>query len=60
MNHYFDNTAKAGTAGGTLLTIFANINSEDVLKTAVLASVGAIVSFAVTLFCKFLFKRIKK
>lgn len=57
---YFDNTTKAGTASGTLLTIFANISSEDVLKTIVLAAVGAAVSFVVTLCLKLLIKRVKK
>ena len=56
----FDKTTKAGTAGGTLLSIFANINSEDLIKTIVLAAVGAVVSFAVTLLLKLLAKRIKK
>ena len=52
MNQHFDNTTKAGTAGGTLLTIFANITSEDVLKTVILAAIGAAVSFTVTIFLK--------
>ncbi len=56
----FDKTTKAGTAGGTLLSIFANINSEDLIKTVVLAAVGAVVSFAVTLLLKLLINRIKK
>ena len=56
----FDKTTKAGTAGGTLLSIFANINSEDLAKTAVLAAIGAVVSFGVTLLLKLLIKRIKK
>jgi len=60
MNHHFDNTTKAGTAGGTLLTILANITCEDILKTAILAGVGAVVSFGVTLLCKHLIKRLKK
>jgi hypothetical protein len=60
MNHHFDNTTKAGTAGGTLLTIVANISCQDVLKTAVLAAVGAVVSFGATLLCKLLIKRLKK
>jgi hypothetical protein len=60
MNQVFDNTTKAGTASGTLLSIFANINSGDILKTAVMAGIGAVVSFSVTLFLKFLIKRIKK
>jgi mannitol-specific phosphotransferase system IIBC component len=60
MNQVFDNTTKAGTAGGTLLSIFANINSGDVLKTAILAAIGAVVSFSVTLLLRLLIKRLKK
>lgn len=60
MQQYFDNTTKAGTAGGTLLTIIANINSEDLIKTAILAAIGAIVSYTVTLLLKLLIKRLKK
>lgn len=56
----FDTSTKAGTAGGTLLTIIVNINSSDLLKTGILAAVGAVVSFSVTLFLKFLIKQLKK
>jgi mannitol-specific phosphotransferase system IIBC component len=58
--HYFDNTTKAGTASGTLLTILANINSEDLIKTALLAAVGALVSFSVTIALKALAKTFNK
>lgn len=58
--YYFDNTTKAGTAAGTLLSIFANINSMDLIKTALLAAVGALVSFSVTIALKALVKRFKK
>ena len=57
---YFDNSTKAGTVGGTLLTILVNINSADLLKTVILASLGAVVSFGVTLLLKVLIKRFKK
>ncbi len=60
MNSIFDSSTKAGTAGGTLLTIFANFRSEDIFKTVVLAAIGAAVSFGVTLVLKFIIKRIKK
>lgn len=60
MSQVFDQGTKAGTLGGTLLTIVANIQSEDLIKTGILAAVGAVVSFGVTLFLKFLIKRIKK
>lgn len=51
---------KAGTVGGTLLTVFYNIRSEDIVKTIVLAGVGAVVSFLVSLFLKTILKYFKK
>jgi hypothetical protein len=60
MHSYFDSTTKAGTAGGILLTIFANISGEDLLKTAVLAGVGAVLSFEVTLCLKFMIRRFRR
>jgi mannitol-specific phosphotransferase system IIBC component len=39
----------AGAVGGTLLSIFASIHSGDVTKTIILATVGAVVSFLVSL-----------
>ena len=43
-----------------MLTVFVNINSADLIKTSVLAAIGAIVSYGVTLFLKVFLKRIKK
>jgi hypothetical protein len=60
LKQVFDNTTKTGTAGGTLLTIFANISREDLVKTVLLAAIGAVVSFSVTLVLKFLIKYFKK
>ena len=60
MNHVFDSSTKAGTIGGTLLSFLANIDNEDLLKTGILAAIGAVVSFTVTIFLKFLIKRLKK
>jgi hypothetical protein len=57
---YFDNSTKAGTIGGTMLTILVNIKGADLVKTAILAAVGAVVSFTVTLVLKFLIKFFKK
>ncbi len=37
-----------GTSSGTLLSIIAQFGLHDVLKTAVLAAIGAVISFAVT------------
>ena len=56
----FDNYTKAGTAGGTFLTILCNIRSEDLVKTVVLGAIGAVVSFSVTVFLKFLIRKLKR
>ncbi|MFN7015137.1 MAG: hypothetical protein ACK4ON_12795 [Bacteroidia bacterium] len=50
----------AGTAGGTFLSIVPNIQSEDITRTIILASVGAIVSFTISLLLKSLNKKRKK
>lgn len=39
-----NNTLQIGTTSGTLLSIVPNIISEDVVKTIVLAIIGAVVS----------------
>ncbi|MFD2907972.1 hypothetical protein ACFSX9_04415 [Flavobacterium ardleyense] len=43
---------KTGTIGGLALSVIPNLTSADVLKTIVLAFVGAVVSFTVTLLLK--------
>ncbi len=54
------NSTLAGTAGGTFLSIVPNILSEDVVKTVILATIGAIVSFAISLLLKWLTKKHRK
>lgn len=49
-----------GTAGGTFLSIIPNIQSEDIVKTIVLASVGAVVSFVISLLLKSLQRKRRK
>jgi hypothetical protein len=58
----FDNTLslKIGTAGGTLLSMAPNIASVDILRTIILAIIGAIVSFFVTLLLKWMTKSKEK
>ena len=55
-----NNTLQIGTASGTLLSIVPNILSEDMLKTIILAAVGAIISFIISLLLKGLTKFKKK
>jgi mannitol-specific phosphotransferase system IIBC component len=55
-----NNQTFMGTAGGTFLSIVPNIHSEDIAKTIILAAVGAIVSFIISLLLKSLQKKHKK
>lgn len=49
-----------GTAGGTFLSIIPNIQSADVMKTVLLAAIGAVVSFTISLVLKSIIKKHKK
>jgi urea transporter len=55
-----DLSTRAGTIGGTLMVVLLQITSEEIIKTAVLAGIGAIVSFSISLVLKYLVRRIKK
>lgn len=50
---------KTGTAGGTITILFANINSDDIYETIVLAAIGAAVSVSVSFVLKKLFEKKK-
>ena len=50
--HQNNNGTILGTIGGTLLSVFANVHAGDIVKTIVLATVGALVSFGVSLLLK--------
>ncbi len=50
---------RSGVVGGTLLSTVINISLHDVVFTCVMAVIGAIVSFAVSSFLKWLFARKK-
>ncbi|MFE3871937.1 hypothetical protein ACFX5F_11970 [Flavobacterium sp. ZS1P70] len=54
------NPTLMGTAGGTFLSIVPNLNSEDILKTVLLAAVGAVVSFGISMVLKFVIKKYKE
>ena len=51
-----ETSLRMSTASGTLLSIVPNILSEDIAKTIILAVVGAIVSFFVSLLLKWVTK----
>jgi len=43
-----DHRLGIGTGGGALFSVIGQLGLHDVLKTAVLAAIGAVVSFAVS------------
>jgi hypothetical protein len=51
--------SKVATVGGTLLTVFEHINPEDIDKTIILAVLGALVSFTMSLFYRLIWDIIK-
>ncbi|MBC5842642.1 hypothetical protein H8R23_14605 [Flavobacterium sp. F-380] len=55
-----NNTLHIGTASGTLLSVVPNIVSEDIVKTIILATIGAIISFTVSILLKRFTKSKKK
>ena len=48
MEHTEDNTTLIGTLSGTILSVFAMFDAQDIIKTIIMAAIGAIVSFLVT------------
>lgn len=54
------NPTLIGTVGGTFLSVVPNLHSEDIFKTILLASIGAIVSFAISMALKIFIKKHKK
>jgi hypothetical protein len=59
-NAYPNPSPKLGALGGTLLVIALHITREELLKTVVLAAIGAAVSFAVSLLLQRLLRKMKR
>lgn len=59
MEHH-EHTTAIGTLSGTLLTVIATIDTEDVLKTIFLAGIGAIVSFTMSKFLTWIWQFFRK
>ena len=50
----------AGTAGGFILVLLTQLNSTDMFRSAVLALIGGVVSFGVSMGLKLLVRYLKK
>lgn len=60
MQHPQDSTTAMGTLTGTVVTVAATIDTQDYMKTMILAIVGATVSFGVSVFLKWLWKKLNE
>ena len=60
MEHSDDHTTIIGTLSGTILSVIVTIDFQDVVKTIVLAAVGAAISFLVTKGLKWAWRFLKR
>jgi hypothetical protein len=60
MEHSDDNTTLIGTLSGTILSIVATFDLQDIVKTIILAAVGATVSFLVSRGLKWVWRKWRK
>jgi uncharacterized membrane protein YeaQ/YmgE (transglycosylase-associated protein family) len=60
MDYSNDNTTIIGTISGTILSIIATFDMQDIVKTIILAAVGATVSFLVSRGLKWLWGKWRK
>ena len=58
-HHNIESGTILGTISGTTLTVLMNIGSSDIIKTVILAALGAVVSFSISLLLKWLSKKVK-
>jgi len=60
MENSNDNTTIIGTVSGTILSILATFDIQDIIKTIILAAIGATVSFLVTKGLKWIWGKWRK
>jgi len=58
-NHNLDANTLSCTAVGTLLALLYSINLAEILNTMLIAATGSVVSFVVSLLCKYLWQKMK-
>lgn len=57
MEHTDDNTTIIGTVSGTILSVVAMFDAGDIIKTVMMATIGAVVSFLVSRGLKWIWER---
>ena len=59
MIQHHEHTTVLGTVTGTVFTVAATIDTQDYMKTAILALVGAMISFVVSKVLKWLWSKLQ-
>ena len=54
MDNQFNGDTKAGTVGGTILVIMLQTDLHEIIDTALVAAVGATVSFMMSVLLKYI------
>jgi hypothetical protein len=49
-----------GTVGGTVVAVIGNIQPNDLIKTVILATIGALVSFSLSMLMKWAAKKMRR
>lgn len=60
MTHHHDHTTAIGTLTGTVFTVFAHISSQDIIRTIIMAVVGATVSFMISKLWRWLWELFRR
>lgn len=55
-----DNNTRSGTFGGMLTVLLFRLDRGELLSTVLLAAIGAVVSFSVSVFLKWAVKRVNR
>jgi hypothetical protein len=56
-NNFLNGNTRAGTIGGAFLVILLRVDYREILHTALLAAIGAIVSYIVSIFLKYIIRK---
>ena len=59
-DEFHNGNTKAGTIGGILIVLLFKINLQEIFHTALLAAVGALVSFGISVTLKWLLHKFRK
>ena len=55
-----DNNTRSGTFGGMLTVLLFRLDRGELISTVLLAAIGAVVSFGVSVFLKWAVKRVNR